>query len=47
VTDTHPSGSAAWYTIPITATGGAMTHYASVGVLVGGVRVYLPIIRKP
>lgn len=48
VTDTHPSGSpAAWYTIPITATGGDITHVTEVGLLVGGVKVYLPVIRKP
>jgi hypothetical protein len=47
VTDTHPSGSpAVWYTIPITATGGATTHYTSVGLLVGGPKVYLPIVRR-
>ncbi len=48
VTDTHPSGSpAVWYTIPITATGGDMTHTTEVNLWVGGLRVYLPIIRKP
>jgi hypothetical protein len=47
VTDTHPSGSPAqWFTIPITATGGSVTRSASVGLLVGGVRVYLPVVWK-
>ena len=42
VTDTHPSGSpAAWYTIPITATGGSVTRNVTVGVLVGGVDILL------
>jgi hypothetical protein len=47
VTDTHPGGSSAvWYTIPITATGGDTTHVTNVGLLVGGKRVFLPIVRK-
>ncbi len=47
VTDTHPIGSPAiWYTIPITATGSSVTHYASVSVLVGGRKVYLPLLWK-
>jgi hypothetical protein len=46
VTDTHPSGTSAWYTIPITAMGGDITHVTNVGLLVGGERVFLPIVRK-
>ena len=47
VTDTHPSGSTAvWYTIPITATGGDTTYVTNIGLLVGGERVFLPIVRK-
>ncbi len=47
VTDTHPIGSPAiWYTIPITATGSSVTRYASVSVLIGGQRVYLPVVLK-
>jgi hypothetical protein len=47
VTDTHPVGStAAWFTIPITTTGGDITHVTNVGLLVGGERVFLPIVRK-
>ncbi len=47
VTDTHPIGSPAiWYNIPITATGGSLAHYASVGVLIGGQKVYLPLVEK-
>ncbi len=47
VTDTHPPGfPATWYTIPITATGSGVTRTLSVGLLVGGVRVYLPIVLK-
>jgi hypothetical protein len=47
ITDTHPIGSPAiWYTIPITATSTSVTRTASVGVLIGGVRVYLPIVLK-
>jgi hypothetical protein len=47
VTDTHLIGSPAiWYLIPITATGSGMTHVVNAGLLVGGVRVYLPTILK-
>jgi hypothetical protein len=47
VTDTHPIGSpASWYAIPITATGNGVTHVVSAGLLVGGERVYLPLLRK-
>ena len=47
VTDTHPGGSpAAWYTIPITATGGGITHYTGVGVLINGMKVFLPSTLK-
>jgi hypothetical protein len=48
VTDTHtgtlPSGL--WYTLPITASAGGLTQTASVGLLVGGVQIYLPLIIK-
>ncbi len=48
VTDNHTGTllTGLEYTIPITATGGGFTHTASVGLLVGGVRVYLPLIMK-
>lgn len=49
VTDTHPIGSlfpGAYYRFPITAAGGGLTHTASIDLLVGGWRVYLPIILK-
>ena len=48
VTDTH-SGTllpGLWYTIPITATGGGFTRTISAGLLVGGARVYLPLVLK-
>jgi parallel beta-helix repeat protein len=49
VTDTH-SGLALlpglWYTVPITGTGDGVTSSISVNLLVGGVRVYLPLIVK-
>jgi hypothetical protein len=35
-----------WYTLPITATGASVTQTASVNLLVGGVRVWLPVIFK-
>ena len=31
---------------PITGTGGGFTRTAQVGLLVGGTRVYLPVLRK-
>ena len=47
VIDSHPIGAlAAWYSIPITATGGSVTRTVTVGVLVGGVRLYFPLILK-
>ncbi len=47
ITDAHPIGSPPLvYSIPITATGGSVTHYASVSVLINGVKVYLPIALK-
>jgi hypothetical protein len=47
VTDTHPGGSPAiWYSIPITATGGGVTHVLQAGLLIGGPKVYLPLVRK-
>jgi len=35
-----------WYTIPITATGGGVTQSTSVKLLVGGARVYLPVVLR-
>ena len=57
LTDTHPStgsGQATgstltpglWYTVPITATGGGATQATGVSLLVGGARVYLPLILR-
>jgi hypothetical protein len=47
VTDTHPIGSpATWYTLPITATGGGVTHSATVGLLLSGKGIFLPIVLK-
>jgi hypothetical protein len=49
LTDTHPIGllqPGVYYSIPITATGAGITRTASIGLLVGGWRVYLPIILK-
>jgi parallel beta-helix repeat protein len=48
VTDTHagslPSGL--WYTLPVTASADGLTQTASVGLLVGGTQVYLPLVIK-
>jgi len=49
VTDTHPAGPllpGVFYSIPITATGGSVLRTTAVGLLVGGARVYLPVILK-
>ncbi|MBP7687178.1 MAG: hypothetical protein KA765_04700 [Thermoflexales bacterium] len=47
ITDAHPIGlPPIVYTIPITATGGSVTHYASVSALINGLRIYLPLTRK-
>ena len=48
VTDSHPGPTllpGLWHNIPITATNG-MTQTTSVGLLVGGARVYLPLVLK-
>jgi hypothetical protein len=48
VTDTHVGAllPGLWYGVPITATGGTVTQTTSVGLLVGGARVYLPLILR-
>ncbi|MBI5567067.1 MAG: hypothetical protein HY870_19375 [Chloroflexi bacterium] len=47
ITDTHPIASPPIvYSIPITATGGTVTHTTSVGVLINGLKVYLPIALR-
>jgi hypothetical protein len=48
LTDSHPGPtlpSGLWYVVPLTATDG-VTQTTSVRLLVGGVRVYLPLILK-
>ncbi len=57
ITDSHPStgsGQATgstllpglWHTVPVTGTGGGFTRTTSVGLLVGGTHVYLPMVLK-
>jgi hypothetical protein len=48
VTDTHPGSlpSGLWYTLPVTASAGGLTQTTSVGLLVGGTQVYLPVVIK-
>ena len=49
VTDTHTGSTllpGLWYGIPITGTGGSVMRTAGVWLLVGGGRVYLPLIVK-
>jgi hypothetical protein len=49
LTDTHPAGPllpGLWYNIPLVATGGGFTRTATLTLLVGGDRVYLPVILK-
>jgi hypothetical protein len=48
ITDGHPGPSllpGQWYNVPVTATNG-VTQTASVGLLVGGTRVYLPTVLR-
>jgi len=35
-----------WYTIPTTATGGGFTQTANISLMIGGTRVYLPLIMR-
>ncbi len=46
VTDTHAITLqlSLWYNLPITATGGGFTQTSSVELLIGGRRVYLPLV---
>jgi parallel beta-helix repeat protein len=48
ITDTHagPLLPGVWYTIPITGSGGGVTQTTNVRLLVGGARVYLPIVLR-
>ncbi len=49
VTDTHTGTMllpGLRYNIPITATGGGITQTVNVGLLVGGARVYLPLVLR-
>jgi len=49
VTDTHGSGTlqpGQWYTITVTGDSGGTAHSASAKLLVGGSRVYLPLILR-
>ncbi len=48
VTDTHVGAvmPGLWSSVPITATGGGITQTTAVGLLVGGMRAYLPLIFK-
>jgi hypothetical protein len=48
VTDTHvgPLAPGVWYSLPVTATGGSVVKTATLGLLVGGTRTYLPVILK-
>ena len=48
ITDSHPGPTllpGQWYNVPITATNG-VTQTTSVGLLVGGVRLYLPMVLR-
>ncbi|RME77863.1 MAG: hypothetical protein D6784_03125, partial [Chloroflexi bacterium] len=49
ITDTHPGPDllpGILYTLPISATSGDVTRTASISLLVGGARVYVPVIVK-
>jgi len=50
LTDTHPGGSllpGVWHTLWLTATGGGLIQTLQSWLLVGGSRVYLPLLLKP
>jgi hypothetical protein len=48
MTDTHigPLAPGLWYSVPVTASGGSVVKTATLGLLVGGTRTYLPVILK-
>lgn len=46
VTSSASISTPTWYTIPITATSTGITQTIGINLLVGGERVYLPVIRK-
>ena len=48
VTDTHPSPlmPGVWYILPITGTGSGFTNSTSLDLLVGGARVYFPLMWR-
>jgi hypothetical protein len=47
ITDAHPNSSPPiWYSIPITAAGGNVTHHTSVNLLINGLKVYLPSAQR-
>jgi hypothetical protein len=49
VTDAHTNSTqlpGLWYTIPVTGSGGGISQSLSVGLLVGGTRLYLPLIVR-
>jgi hypothetical protein len=46
ITSSASISTPTWFTIPITATSAGITQTIGVKLLVGGERVYLPIIRK-
>jgi hypothetical protein len=46
VTSSASISTPTWYTIPVPATSTGITQTIGVNLLVGGERVYLPIIRK-
>jgi hypothetical protein len=46
VTSSASISTSTWFTIPVTATSSGITQTIGVNLLVGGVRIYLPIVRK-
>ena len=49
ITDAHTGSTllpGSWYTVSITGTGGGLTQMTGVGLLVGGTRIYLPLILR-
>ena len=44
--DGSPAGQNLWHTIPVTGTGGGFTRTTRVRLLVGGTRLYLPLVSR-
>jgi hypothetical protein len=46
ITDTHTTAPGIWYSIEVSGSGGGFSSSANVGLLVGGDKLYLPVLNK-